>query len=139
MIAPTPDIAARWLQFAKEDLRIVPILIRENAFNMACFHAQQAAEKALKAVLVHYVGGIPKVHQLSELLQLAIPAMANLKKFETTVLQLDQYYIPTRYPDALPGMGASGMPRETDAAKALELTTELVSAIQNALSSHSKR
>ncbi|WP_372503556.1 HEPN domain-containing protein [Acididesulfobacillus acetoxydans] len=40
-----------WLEFALDDLDGGEILLRENKYNMACFHAQQAAEKSLKGFL----------------------------------------------------------------------------------------
>jgi len=35
--------------------------------------------------------------------------------------RLDRFYIPTRYPDALPGMLAEGLPGQQDAQEALDL------------------
>ena len=39
-----------WMDFALDDLDGGEILFRESKFNMASFHAQQAAEKALKGL-----------------------------------------------------------------------------------------
>lgn len=133
MTARKPNLATRWLQFAQEDLRIIPVLIKEEAFGMACFHAQQAAEKALKAFVVHHDQSIPKVHHLGELLA-AVQAIApDFKRFETKTLTLDQYYVPTRYPDALPGSRADGQPKLTDAKSALVFVTELLDDIRHHL------
>ena len=46
--------ALRWLGFARRDLRIVAALHAADPtlFTAACAHAQQAAERSLKAVLV---------------------------------------------------------------------------------------
>jgi HEPN domain-containing protein len=41
--------AERWLRQAENDLTFGRIAQREGFFNQACFIAQQAAEKALKA------------------------------------------------------------------------------------------
>ncbi len=43
---------SRWLIFAEEDLKVAEIVLREGLYNQACFHAQQCAEKALKAALL---------------------------------------------------------------------------------------
>jgi HEPN domain-containing protein len=37
------------------------------------------------------------------------------------VLELDQFYIPTRYPDAVPGSLPEGLPQRQHAEKALEV------------------
>ena len=44
-----------WLRFAHHDLAAARLLLTDVDLpaRMACFHAQQAAEKALKASLVH--------------------------------------------------------------------------------------
>lgn len=42
--------AERWLMTAKEDLLVAETLSSAGIHAPACFHAQQAAEKALKAL-----------------------------------------------------------------------------------------
>ncbi|MBT9148020.1 MAG: hypothetical protein DDT32_01789 [Syntrophomonadaceae bacterium] len=42
-----------WFDFAADDIKSGEILLREGMYNMVCFHAQQAAEKALKGFLVY--------------------------------------------------------------------------------------
>jgi len=41
------------------------------------------------------------------------------------LLLLDRYYIPTRYPDAVPGSSVTGMPNQADAEEALSASTNL--------------
>lgn len=43
--------AGWWLATARGDLEAARVLLRSGQHNLAAFHAQQAAEKALKAVL----------------------------------------------------------------------------------------
>lgn len=45
------DEGRRWLAQAQEDLRWTRHLAEEGAYYLACFLAQQAAEKAIKAFL----------------------------------------------------------------------------------------
>jgi len=52
-----------WLRLASEDYRTAQILFKESVWNHVCFHAQQAAEKGLKA-LIETKGDVPKVHDL---------------------------------------------------------------------------
>ena len=65
-------------------------------------------EKALKAI--HYLSGERLVpgHSLVELLETAGEPAGTLARLLDSARQLDQYYIPTRYPNGLPG----GIPAE---------------------------
>lgn len=95
--------ARRWVEQARSDLGYAELGVREGYHAQACFMSQQAASKALKAV--HYLEGARFVfgHSLVELLEALVdrhPAMAALRD---AARQLDQYYIPTRYPNGLPG------------------------------------
>lgn len=48
-----PEVAARWLAYADSDLAVARGADRPGVLTETlCFHAQQAAEKAIKAVLV---------------------------------------------------------------------------------------
>jgi HEPN domain-containing protein len=42
--------ALRWLRTAEDDLDAATVLSKNDKFPHACFYAQQAGEKALKAV-----------------------------------------------------------------------------------------
>ena len=77
--------------------------MREGFFAQGCFVCQQAAEKALKAL--HYLRGARVVlgHSLVELLDAIVEDHPALGPLREVAQQLDQYYIPTRYPNGLPG------------------------------------
>jgi len=50
-----PGTPQDWLDHAKSDLAFARLPLREGAYYEGlCFHAQQAAEKALKAVYQHH-------------------------------------------------------------------------------------
>ncbi|MFN0071112.1 MAG: HEPN domain-containing protein [Chloroflexota bacterium] len=70
----TTGSAAHWLAVAEEDLSIVRLAQshREISVSIACFHAQQAAEKAIKAVLVLKSLRFPLVHDIDALCRFAI-------------------------------------------------------------------
>jgi len=105
--------AERWLRQAESDLAFAELGAREGFPAQACFTSQQAAEKALKAIV--YLSGARFVpgHSLVELLARATTGTEGLLHLRDSARQLDQYYIPTRYPNGLPG----GIPAEvfTDA------------------------
>jgi len=64
------DMAGRWLDLARRDLLSATTLLAEQdtLLRSAAFHAQQAAEKALKAVLAARNADIPRTHDLADLL-----------------------------------------------------------------------
>ena len=65
----TPGSAADWLRRAKGDLAIAMAPLPAGAFyEDLCFHTQQAAEKALKAVHVHNGWTFRYTHDLETLI-----------------------------------------------------------------------
>ena len=106
---PNPNAeAARWLAQARSELAFARVGVRERFYAQACFHCQQAAEMALKAI--HYSGGARLVmgHSLVELLAPLAEKHTSLAPSRAAAARLDQFYIPTRYPNGLPG----GVPAE---------------------------
>lgn len=63
-----------------------------------CFDAQQAAEKALKAVLLHRKVPFPYVHDLAELVTLLQQAVGVLPVAVTDAARLTRFAVETRYP-----------------------------------------
>lgn len=63
-----PGTPQDWLARAKSDLVLARLPLPEGAFpEDLCFHAQQAAEKALKAVYQHHGWTFRYTHDLDEL------------------------------------------------------------------------
>ncbi len=63
----------QWLELAKMDFGVADYLLKTyhpKPLEIICYHCQQSAEKALKAVIIFYgaQGGLPKLHDLSFLL-----------------------------------------------------------------------
>lgn len=67
--------AQQWLAYAQDDLSTAELVLRqeEPLCAIAAFHAQQAAEKALKGFLVHCGVTFPYTHSISALRELAQP------------------------------------------------------------------
>jgi HEPN domain-containing protein len=66
-------VVAEWASKAEEDLKTAAHMLRLEASSptaIVCFHAQQAAEKYLKAYLVYRGTHFPKTHDVEELLAL---------------------------------------------------------------------
>lgn len=62
-----------------------------------CFHAQQAAEKALKAVLVANSVAVPNIHSIRRLIDL-LPANLDLPEEIQNAAGLTDYAVSSRYP-----------------------------------------
>ncbi len=93
-----PGSAADWLRHARSDLalaktRSVPEVLLESL----CFHAQQAAEKALKAVLVARAIPFPRTHNLGALLDLLANALQPPAEIQAADILTD-YAVSSRYP-----------------------------------------
>jgi HEPN domain-containing protein len=102
--------AERWLDTAKDDLDSAKILMNSGKFAHACFHAQQAAEKAVKAIWYHedIDPWGHSIQRLIEDLQSENETTFNsIKEFIDPGRILDRFYIPTRYPNGLPDITPS--------------------------------
>jgi HEPN domain-containing protein len=63
-----------------------------------CFDAQQAAEKAIKAVLIYLGVRFPYVHDLAQLLSLVEEAGWAIPESVRHAASLSDYAVETRYP-----------------------------------------
>ncbi len=72
-----------------------------RALDTVCFHAQQAVEKSLKALLAARDVEYPWRHDLGELLALVAPRCPALKEMEEQILALAPYAVEIRYGDAI--------------------------------------
>lgn len=100
--------AERWLVFAREDLRVAELTLHAGIANQVCFHSQQCVEKSLKALILKRGKPLPRTHRLGDLI--IFLQESALGDFTLELQLLDRFYIPTRYPDALPGSLPEGLP-----------------------------
>ena len=132
---PSPgEVASAWLQQAGQGLDDATFNASGNRHNVACFLAQQAAEKALKAFL--YAQGIEQVrgHSVEALSQRAAQFDDSLAPLPMQAAPLDQYYIPTRYPNGLPvGSIPAHCYASSDSARALRLAGAVIEAVESRL------
>ena len=125
------EAVEHWLTFARQDLRMAELALSEGIYNQVCFHSQQCVEKAIKGWLEQQGQTPPRTHRMADLLAL-LPSEL-LDELGGALGLLDRLYIPTRYPDALPGMLPDGMPGERDAREALDLARQALERIQAGL------
>jgi HEPN domain-containing protein len=93
----------RWLRYAHEDLIAARALLDDSDFmpRHACWLAQQAAEKTLKAVLVLLQIDFPRRHDLDALRNL-IPEGWQLKLDHPDLADLTEWAVEARYPGDWP-------------------------------------
>jgi HEPN domain-containing protein len=94
------DFVQGWLNKATTDLRSAEMLL-EGEFDdywAAAFHAQQAAEKYLKALLVRHQIPFPKTHDIGVLLKLSTSGDDTLPVELAGAATLTAYGVEARYP-----------------------------------------
>ncbi|MCD7820541.1 MAG: HEPN domain-containing protein [Lachnospiraceae bacterium] len=95
-----------WYDLAVTDLGVAKHLYETyypKPLKIICYHCQQSAEKAIKAIIMYYgsQGGIPKLHDLSFLLN-QIKNMVDIEdKFYDYADTLAPYGVAVRYPNEL--------------------------------------
>lgn len=114
-----------WLEFANADLQAARLLIADSSVpsRIACFHAQQAAEKALKASLIEAAILFRKTHDIVVLVGLAPLSLAALLA-QVEVLILQPWAVDGRYPGDLPDATAA------EAAEAVAVSSRIVDAVK---------
>ena len=99
---PLARAVHQWLELGQEDLRLA-----EHAFSLAsscpfrliAYHAQQCAEKRLKAYLVHKRVDFPYTHNIATLLELC-EQIGGLPRSLDEAEELSVYAVAARYPSA---------------------------------------
>jgi HEPN domain-containing protein len=115
-------------------MRFVEWVRREGAFfDKGCFISQQSGEKALKACL--YARGERRVlgHSLFELLQELKRSDICFEAIVDEAKRLDRFYIPTRYPNGLPGGTPFQVFGAGDLSEALEDLTKVIQIVSDFL------
>lgn len=117
------QLATRWLRFALEDLVSAGGMLTDRSNQQprhVCFGAQQAAEKAIKAVYVARQAEFPFSHDL-EALVIGLGPDAQVQSASTELPWLSQWAVVSRYP----GEEEPGWP---DAERAVDEARAIVDA-----------
>src|SRR5262245_66541237 len=95
-----PGSTEEWLTHAESDLNLARLAKDHTEILTAqvCFHAQQAAEKALKAVLLYQKIEFPLIHDIEALLEIATQSGVSLPSDVAEAGALTPYAVEARYP-----------------------------------------
>ena len=126
--------AIRWLAQAEEEYKDAAYLAKAGRYYLSLFLCQQSAEKALKAFIYTKEEDPIFSHSVVILLRLAAsidPDFESLKDAR----RLDDYYIPTRYPNGLPGeIPARYYDDPDEAERALEWSGKIIKLVKEKVS-----
>ncbi len=129
-MSAAPNNAWLWVQKAEEDWVGMNQLLEATPtqWTLVCFHAQQAAEKYLKAFLVSHGLDPERTHDLLELLDACLSFDSTLALLRDDCLKLTEYAVDVRYPD-IPVSASEQTAREA-ATKARHVRTEMRKRMQ---------
>jgi HEPN domain-containing protein len=119
------DHAQALLRKAANDLVAAQATLSTGqALDTVCFHAQQAVEKSLKAILALHDIEYPWWHDLGELLELVRPLASELIPFEDQVFRMTPYAVEARYDEEFE-------PSLDEASEAFEVAEEVYGLSSN--------
>ncbi|MBI5356449.1 HEPN domain-containing protein [Candidatus Collierbacteria bacterium] len=117
-----------WIKAAEIDLKSAKTLgVGTDLSAPIAFHSQQAAEKAIKALILKKFHKISKTH---DLMKLAKEAEITNDEIISQLKYLNRFYQPTRYPDAIAGSLETGLPTKQEADMALQNAKGIVGFIR---------
>ena len=121
---PVIEAALHLLKLALGDLDGAEFLLSspDREPRLACFHAQQAAEKALKATLELEHNDYPRIHDLEDLLP-QLPPTWPVHELKLNLERLSKLVIDARYP------GVDELPTRAEADTAVADARLIVNAI----------
>ena len=122
-------LVGQWLGKAEQDLRASEALLAAQPplLYAACFHAQQAAEKYVKALLTWRQVEFPKTHAIEQLLDLMKQADAETASSLVDAAALTPYGVDIRYP------GDEPEPDQEQTRRAVELARVVRDTVLNTL------
>ncbi|MDE3000128.1 MAG: HEPN domain-containing protein [Gemmatimonadota bacterium] len=92
------DDPREWMNRARSNLAMAKNRIPDAYLEDLCFHAQQAAEKAIKAVMIKRGIDFPYVHDLARLLSVLKESDETIPDFVGQARKLTRFATATRYP-----------------------------------------
>ena len=125
------DAVQEWLQQAEEELNTAEYLLKGEYHKGACYHAQQATEKALKAMLFSKGWDLEKTHSLQRLVAIAADFKIRVGMSDEEIVFVDNIY-RGRSPIET-GLLALGQPSGDDAGKAVAIAERILKRAKRTL------
>ncbi|MGD0113502.1 MAG: HEPN domain-containing protein [Armatimonadota bacterium] len=123
---PEPGSPEDWLRYARSDLAVAgQVRLDDVLAETLCFHAQQAVEKSIKAVLVSVGVEFPKTHNIEHLVDMLPAAVRRCPELQA-VGWLTVYATILRYPGA---QGTASVEKLREAVRLAEAVLAWASAI----------
>jgi HEPN domain-containing protein len=119
----------QWIVYGDEDLQLAKhgLTLASNApYRLIAYHAQQCAEKHLKAYLIYYLIDFPYTHNIAQLLELC-PDKQEWGKSLEDAEELTPFAITARYP------GEDEPVTESEAKRAIEIAEDVRITVRSAL------
>ncbi|MCK8825543.1 HEPN domain-containing protein [Fuchsiella alkaliacetigena] len=104
---------------AENDLKSAKGLLNLDLFDTSVYHAQQCAEKALKAFIIYKTKSFSKTHDLTKLIKVCNDIDNEFYQFKEHAKELTPYAVEYRYP------GDHLMPEKEEVEEAIELAEEI--------------
>lgn len=123
-------VARTWLRTAERDLRLARVAVDLEP-SLAAFHAQQVAEKALKALLVALTDDHERPHtagRLARELRDGDPSIP--EEIERDATALDLFYLTSRYPDTIGDADPGDVISRSDASGAVSRAERVLATVR---------
>lgn len=124
------ELVGGWIAKADSDLLAGQLLSKSGPYDIVCFHAQQAMEKLLKALLAFYDQPLPRTHDLEELQRLVLAVHESKELADLDLFEASDYAVMARY-------DLQFWPDEETAAGALSLAADVKQIILAILAAES--
>ena len=94
------ELALQWLEKARHDLFTARRVLdaEDGPTDTPCFHAQQTAEKTLKAILTAAGVRYERAHDLMPLLEKSASLVPELDQYREVCAQLSEYSVQPGFP-----------------------------------------
>jgi HEPN domain-containing protein len=118
---PDPELAEAWFASASRDLEGARAMAEQALGDLAVYHAQQCAEKAVKGLLAFHEQTIEKTHAIHTLIQALAPLEPRLTNWLTAATALTDWGHDYRYPED----GLLRLPDAQTVQTAIQYATEI--------------